>query len=96
MIQSDNLGTITVSYDVTYHAQIKHINVAYHFIHERVASNKVALTYVWSKENPADLMTMGLKINQHHNLPMKLEFLGAKLRGSVEQQFDAAEDSTLM
>ena len=45
-IRSDNLGVITLSHDASYHARTKHINVAYHFIRKRVASNEVALTYI--------------------------------------------------
>ena len=56
-IRLDNVGAITLSYDATYHAMMKHINVAYHFIHKRVASNEVVLTYIRLKENQVDLMT---------------------------------------
>ena len=45
-ICSDNLRAITLSHDASYHARTKHINDAYHFIRERVASNEVALTYI--------------------------------------------------
>ena len=84
-IHSDNLSTITLSHDTTYHARTKHINVAYHFIHKKVASNKAAPTYVRLKENPADLMTKGLEMNQHQYLCRKLGFGGmSELRGSVE------------
>ena len=74
-IRSDNLGAITLSHDASYHARTKHINVTYHFICERVASNEVALTYVRSKENPVDLMTKALDLSQHRYLHNKLGFL---------------------
>ena len=64
-IRSDNLGAITLSHDVLYHARTKHINIVYHFICERVASNQVVLTYVRLKENLADLMTKALDLSQH-------------------------------
>ena len=51
-IRSDNLGAVTLSHDSTYHARTKHINIAYHFIREKVASNEATLTYVRSKETP--------------------------------------------
>ena len=53
---SDNLGAITLSQDATYHACTKHINIAYHFIREKVASHEAALTYVPTKDNIADIM----------------------------------------
>ena len=36
------------------HMHTKHINVTYHFIHEKVASHKAALTYIPTKDNIAD------------------------------------------
>jgi hypothetical protein len=80
-IQCDNLAAITLSHDATFHARTKHINVAYHFIREKVASHEASLTYVRSKENPADLMTKGLEGGQHRYLREKLGF--AEVRGSV-------------
>ena len=83
-IRSDNLGAITLSNDTSYHARTKHINVAYHFIRERVASNEAALTYVQSKENPADLMTKGLDPSQRRYLRANLGFVeDSKVRGSI-------------
>jgi hypothetical protein len=81
-MQCDNLGAITLSHDATYHARTKHINVAYHFIRQKVASNEASLTYVRSKENPADLMMKGLDVSQHKYLRGKLGF--TEVRGSVE------------
>ena len=62
-LRSDNLGAIMLSQDVTYHMHTKHINVAYHFIHQKVASHKAALTYVPTKENIADILMKGLKLH---------------------------------
>ena len=74
-ICSNNLSAITLSHDATYHARTKHINVTYHYIHEKVASNEATLTYVKSKENPADLMTKPLDLFQHCYLHDKLGFI---------------------
>jgi hypothetical protein len=40
-----------------------------------VASNEATLTYVMSKENPADIMTKGLDKGQYNYLKKKLGFL---------------------
>jgi hypothetical protein len=85
-LRSDNLGAITLSHDATYHARTKHINVAYHFIREKVASHEATLTYVHTKENTADILTKGLDVQQHRYLMGKLgmEVEGdSSLRGSV-------------
>ena len=57
------------------------MNMAYHFIHEKVTSNEVSLTYVRLKENLADLMTKGLEGHQFQYLQRKLGV--TKVRGSV-------------
>ena len=82
---SNNLGAITLSQDATYHACTKHINVAYHFIREKVASHEAALSYVPTKDNIADILTKGLKLHQHHYLMGKLGFgiRNFSLRGSA-------------
>ena len=84
-LHSDNLGAITLSQDMTYHTCTKHINVAYHFICEKVASHEAVLTYVPMKDNIADILMKGLELHQHHYLMGKLGF-GIRnflLRGSV-------------
>ena len=78
-IRSDNLSAITLSHDATYHAWAKHINVAYHYIREKVASNEATLIYIKAKENPADLMTKPLDLFQHHYLIEKLGFVRHEL-----------------
>jgi hypothetical protein len=84
-IRSDNLGAITLSNDATYHSRTKHINVAYHFIRERVASNDATLSYVQLKENLADLFTKAVETFQHRYLCEKLGLSGnTEARGSVE------------
>lgn len=74
-IGSDSLSAIRISHDATYHARTKHINIAYHFLREKLASNEAALTYVRSKENPANLMMKGLDLHQHRYLCAKLGFV---------------------
>ena len=84
-LHSDNLSAITLSQDATYYTCTKHINVAYHFICEKVASHEAMLTYVPMKENIADILMKRLELPQHHYLMGKLGF-GARdflLRRSV-------------
>ena len=73
-LRSNNLGAIMLSQDVTYHARTKHINVTYHFSHEKVASHEAALTYIPTKDNIVDILTKGLKLHQHCYLMGKLGF----------------------
>ena len=67
-IRCDNLSAITITHNVTYHVQTKHIKIYYHFICERVASNKASLIYVSSKDNVADIMTKAIPPDNHIKL----------------------------
>ena len=75
-VRSDNLGSITLSHDATYHARTKYINVAYHFICEWIASNEATVTYVQSEEKLADVMTKALDTPQHIYLMEGMGFKG--------------------
>ena len=67
-IRCDNLSAITITHDATYHACTKHINIYYHYIREKVASNEASLTYVASKDNIADIMTKAIPLENHNEL----------------------------
>ena len=76
LIHCDNLSTITITHDTTYHAHTKHINIYYHFIHEKVASHEASLTYVTSKDNIADIMTKAIPPESHNKLKELLGLTG--------------------
>ena len=67
-IHCDNLSAITITCDATYHAHTKHINIYYHYIREKVASNEASLTYVALKDNIADIMTKAIPPENHNEL----------------------------
>jgi len=80
LIRCDNLSAITITHDTTYHAHTKHINIAYHFIHEKVASNEALLTHVASKDNIADIMTKAISPENHNKLKGLLGITGEVTR----------------
>ena len=45
----------------TYASRTKHIDVRYHFVRERIEREELALEYVQSKSNTADVFTKGLE-----------------------------------
>jgi hypothetical protein len=54
-----------------FHAQLKHINVQYHYIRELVENNTVKLEYIQTSEIAADYLTKPLKRVQYQvNLSM--------------------------
>jgi hypothetical protein len=59
-LKCDNNGAIALARDDRYYACTKHINICYHFIHERVEGGNILLDYIHTSENTADMFTKGL------------------------------------
>ena len=59
-IYEDNQGAIELSKNPKFHNRTKHIDVAYHFVRERISSKEISVTYCLSSEMLADIMTKGL------------------------------------
>lgn len=56
----DNNAAITLSEDPVLHSRAKHIDIHYHFLREKVTEKKIALSYVNTNNNLADIFTKGL------------------------------------
>src|SRR5277367_6281473 len=56
----DNNAAITLSEDPAFHARVKHFDIRYHSLRERVQSNDISLSYVNTKDNIADIFTKPL------------------------------------
>jgi Reverse transcriptase (RNA-dependent DNA polymerase)/GAG-pre-integrase domain/gag-polypeptide of LTR copia-type len=56
----DNNATITLSEDPAFHARVKHFDVRYHFLRERVQLNEISLSYINTRDNIADIFTKPL------------------------------------
>ena len=56
----DNNATINLSEDPALHDHIKHIDIKHHFLHEHVQSNQIALSYINTNDNIADIFTKAL------------------------------------
>lgn len=59
-IKVDNDAAMMFAESVAFHARSKHIDIRYHFVRERVASNEVRLTHCASEDNLADILTKAL------------------------------------
>ena len=57
---SDNQSAIVLTKEHQYHAQTKHIDVRYHFIHWIVEEGKIRLIYCPTDEMVADTLTKAL------------------------------------
>ncbi|CAN6724204.1 unnamed protein product [Malus baccata var. baccata] len=56
----DNLSAIALSFNPVQHQQTKHIEVDVHFVREKVATNKLLVQFVSSKEQFVDILIKGL------------------------------------
>ena len=59
-LHEDNNGALELSKNPKFHQRTKHIDVAHHFIREKVASNELSVVYCPTEEMLADAMTKGL------------------------------------
>lgn len=56
----DNNAAIILSGDPAFHARVKHFDIRYHFLRDRVQSNDISLSYINTRDNIADIFTKPL------------------------------------
>ena len=59
-IMGDNQGAIALAKDNKFHSRTKHIDLRYHFIREAVDEKKIAMKYIPTSDNVADIFTKAL------------------------------------
>ena len=57
LLHCDNQGSISLTKDASLHTRSKHIDVAHHFVGERVEMNQVMFEYLPTHLMPADALT---------------------------------------
>ena len=77
MIMCDNQSCIALAKNPKHHSHTKHIDVQHHFIHEKVEEEMIVLTYCFTQEMVADVLTKGLARDKHEAMKraMRLEVL---------------------
>jgi hypothetical protein len=60
----DNMGATYLSANPIFHARTKHIEIDFHFVRERVASKKLEIRFIPSKDQVADGFTKALPVRQ--------------------------------
>ena len=68
VINEDNQGAIELSRNPRHHNRTKHIDIAFHFIRERVSSKEIEVVYCPTNEMIADIMTKSLPKNTFEKL----------------------------
>ena len=71
----DNESAIKIGYNPVQHSRTKHIEIRHHFIREHVANGNIALSYVNTKEQLADIFTKPLDERRFRELRSELNIL---------------------
>ena len=71
-VMCDNQGAMSLVKDNKFHSCTKHIDLCYHFVHEAVKDGKIALKYIPSSDNIADIFTKPLAKTKFAELVPKL------------------------
>ena len=71
----DNLGATYLSANPVFHARTKHIEIDFHFVRERVATKKLDIKFVSSKDQVADGFTKALPVRHLHEFRRNLNLL---------------------
>ena len=81
----DNIGATCLSANPVFHAQMKHIEIDFHFVREQVAARQLRVCVISSQDQIADLLTKALPKQRFQLLRSKLNILPAfHLRGGVK------------
>jgi hypothetical protein len=59
-IWCDNVSALALASNPVYHARTKHIEVDYHFVREKVLNRDIALKFISTHDQIADVFTKGL------------------------------------
>ncbi len=60
MLYEDNTGAEELAYNPVHHSRTKHIDVAYHFIREKVQSGEIEIMHVSTHQQAADILIKGM------------------------------------
>ncbi|KAJ4744580.1 polyprotein [Rhynchospora pubera] len=84
----DNIGATFLAANPMFHARTKHIEIDYHFVRERVASKQLAVKFLCSSDQIADIMTKPLPLSRFVFLRNKLTVFPTTLAcgGRIESQ----------
>jgi ATP sulfurylase len=71
----DNLGAKYLTSNPIFHGRVKHIEIDYHFIRERVTQGLLHIYYVSTKDQVADGFIKGLSVQSFENFKYNLNLV---------------------
>ena len=86
----DNQSAIHLTEDLVFHARIKHVEVHYHFVREKVLRGEINMKYVRTEDQVADIFTKrvsGVKF-EHFRRQLGMVSKHIFLKGSIKKFTD--------
>lgn len=72
----DNLGATYLCANPVFHARIKHVEIDYHFVRDKVATGELQVSFISTKDQLADVFTKALPSPRFAFLRDKLNVIG--------------------
>lgn len=68
----DNRSSIKLSYNPVFHERSKHFEIEYHFTRQKVENDTISVEFIFSQDQPADILTKSLGRIKFKNCKSKL------------------------
>ena len=72
LLWCDNVSALTIATNPVFHAHTKHIEVDYHFVHEKVLRRDVLIKFISTQDQLADLFPKAFPLLDSIGLPPNL------------------------
>ncbi|KAK2980515.1 hypothetical protein RJ640_022517 [Escallonia rubra] len=88
----DNLGATYLSANPVFHARMKHIEIDFHFVRDKVRRKELQVKFISTMDQIADILTKGLSTTRHQLLSNKMKNQNTESRIRHEVTERAEED----